>query len=89
MPPSPRPTATSAYRQVSRTGDVPIASQNVHYNLQLCKILFKVSFTPGAQGDAHLRYSREPVSLFKDGVLMYAKPDRSQWREGKSLSGAS
>ena len=39
------------------------------------------------QGDAHLRYSREPVSLFKDGVLMYAKPDRSQWREGKSLSG--
>ena len=38
-------------------------------------------------GDAQLRFSREPVTLFHSGVLLYAKPDRSQWREGKGLSG--
>ena len=39
------------------------------------------------EGEADLRFSRDPLSLYKEGVSMYAKPARSVWRLAGSLSG--
>ena len=48
-------------------------------------IAYRRLVSPSA--DARLRYSREPVTLFKEGVDISAKPERSLWREVKQLSG--